>query len=89
MNQQQADVRRCLDWFADEDKFSEEQLRLIKEDFLKPPVVGIHCKAGKGRTGLIICCYLLFSETFDTVTSAIDHYDVTRTANNKALTIPS
>ena len=70
-------------------KFSDDELQVIKEDLIKEPVVAIHCKAGKGRTGLIMCCFLLFTETCDTVEEAIDHYDVTRTQNNKALTIPS
>ena len=56
---------------------------------LKEPVVAIHCKAGKGRTGLVICCYMLFTELFDDVEDAIKHYDKTRTSNEKALTIES
>ena len=34
-------------------------------------------------------CYLLFTEMFDNVEDAIAHYDQTRTANAKALTIHS
>ena len=49
--------------------------------------MAIHCKAGKGRTGLIICCFLLYTEAFDTVEEAIQHYDKTRVNGGKALTI--
>lgn len=69
--------------------FEYEELQLIELDFLTDPVVAVHCKAGKGRTGLIICCFLLYTEMFDTVEEAIEHYDTTRTKNKKALTISS
>lgn len=55
--------------------FTYDELKFIEDDFLKDPVVAIHCKAGKGRTGLIICCYLLFTNVFDTVEEALQHYD--------------
>lgn len=34
----------------------------------------IHCLAGKGRTGTIICCYLLFCGRLKTVQDALEYY---------------
>lgn len=67
----------------------EQQLERINVDFTKDPVVAVHCKAGKGRTGLIICCFMLLTGVFDNVEDCLRHYDLTRTTDGKALTIQS
>lgn len=37
-------------------------------------VTVVHCKHGKGRTGTLICCFLLFSGFFKTAEEALAFY---------------
>lgn len=52
-------------------------------------VATIHCKAGKGRAGMMAVCYLIFSGLCKTSQEALDHYAKQRTQNGKGVTIPS
>lgn len=52
-------------------------------------VVALHCKAGKGRAGLMACCLLLRMGYQPTATEAISYYGKTRTKNGKGLTVPT
>lgn len=49
----------------------------------------IHCKAGKGRTGLMICSWLLYSKEWTDPNDAMNFYAAMRTYNQKGVTIPS
>ncbi|KPI85919.1 putative tyrosine phosphatase [Leptomonas seymouri] len=54
-------------------------------------VVAIHCKAGKGRTGIMVSCLLLYlyPDRFATADAAIRFFNQRRTRDGEGMTIPS
>ncbi|KAH7852394.1 hypothetical protein Vadar_024292 [Vaccinium darrowii] len=47
----------------------------------------VHCMAGKGRTGMMVCAYLVYSGM--TAEEALQVYAQKRTTNNEGVSIPS
>jgi len=52
-------------------------------------VAVIHCKAGKGRTGLVIAAHLLHSGQHKTSRNSLQHFGFRRTHDSQGVTIPS
>ena len=52
-------------------------------------VAAVHCKAGKGRTGMLICCYLVWSGECANADEALALFGKMRTSNGKGVTIAS
>ena len=52
-------------------------------------VVVVHCKAGKSRTGLMVCALLLHLGFCDSAAAAMSFYNRKRTHDGKGLTLPS
>eukprot|EP00193_Tetraselmis_chui_P008291 CAMPEP_0177766790 /NCGR_PEP_ID=MMETSP0491_2-20121128/8709_1 /TAXON_ID=63592 /ORGANISM="Tetraselmis chuii, Strain PLY429" /LENGTH=206 /DNA_ID=CAMNT_0019283221 /DNA_START=340 /DNA_END=957 /DNA_ORIENTATION=+ len=62
------------------------------EDWLRQDernVMVVHCKAGKGRTGLMICCLMLYLGLCSTPDEAVKLFAAKRTLDGKGITIPS
>ena len=65
--------RRLQDWLAADER----------------NVAAIHCKAGKGRTGVIITAFLMYCKDWEEPEDAMAFYGFARTNNQKGITIPS
>jgi protein-tyrosine phosphatase len=52
-------------------------------------VVGLHCKAGKGRTGMFASMLIMYLTTCNQAASALRYYGNIRTTNGKGVTIAS
>lgn len=52
-------------------------------------VIAVNCKAGKGRTGTLICCYMLFCGRFQDPIQALKYYKSKRFSKGGGVTQPS
>jgi phosphatidylinositol-3,4,5-trisphosphate 3-phosphatase/dual-specificity protein phosphatase PTEN len=80
-----ADHNPCF--FSMIEVFCQDVTSFLGKD--KQNVVAIHCKAGKGRTGFLISCFLLYQGMFTDPALALRFYAIRRTKNAKGVTIPS
>ena len=57
-----------------------ELVKIIHEYLLENDehIIVINCNAGKGRTGTLICCYLLFCGRFNNINDSFDYYSLKR-----------
>ena len=67
--------------------FCEDAKSFLDED--EQNIIAVHCKAGKGRTGTLISCLLLYMKIFETAKECLLYYGIMRAENGKGVTIPS
>lgn len=61
-------------------KICADLYKYLNEDWNH--IAAIHCKAGKGRTGVVICAYLLYSWIMDSAEDALNFYAAAWTNNS-------
>ena len=67
--------------------FCEDAKQFLDQD--PENVVAIHCLAGKGRTGTLVSCLLLYLGEFDNAADCLKYYGKMRVDNGKGVTVPS
>ena len=57
-----------------------ELIKIMHEYLLENDehIIVVNCNAGKGRTGTLICCYLLFCGRFNNIKDTFDYYSLKR-----------
>ncbi|OHS97921.1 hypothetical protein TRFO_35757 [Tritrichomonas foetus] len=69
------------------DQACEALSKIFKDD--PQCTVFVHCKAGRGRSGTVICAYQIYSRAVKKVKEAIDMVDLKRSPKKISITIPS
>jgi hypothetical protein len=67
--------------------FTQSAMSWLEED--EQHVVNMHCKAGKGRAGLMCCTLLVRTGAAQSAIEAMNLYDRERVTNNRGLTVTS
>ena len=67
--------------------FCEDAAKFLNSD--PKNVIAIHCLAGKGRTGTLISCLLLYMKQFLIATACLKYYGLVRVENGRGVTVPS
>jgi phosphatidylinositol-3,4,5-trisphosphate 3-phosphatase/dual-specificity protein phosphatase PTEN len=64
-----------------------EFCRAVDEYLSEDPenVIAVHCKAGKGRTGTVISCYLVWTGLYKTASDAMKFFGQLRTSDGHGM----